>query len=59
MMHGLCIRAVVGPQEESGLEDSMIKDALWNEYFNVDHAIQWLLEEQERRQTAVECKGEV
>jgi hypothetical protein len=37
------VRAVLGPQEESGLEDSMIKDALWNEYFNVEHAIQWLL----------------
>ena len=37
------VRAVVGPQEDSGLEDSMIKDALWNEYFNVEHAVQWLL----------------
>jgi hypothetical protein len=37
------VRAIIGPQEDSGLEDSMIKDALWNEYFNVDHAVQWLL----------------
>jgi hypothetical protein len=37
------VRAVLGPQEESGLEDSVIKDALWNEYFDVEKAIQWLL----------------
>jgi len=37
------VRAVLGSQEECGLEDSMIKDALWNEYFNVENAIQGLL----------------
>jgi hypothetical protein len=37
------VRAVLGHEEESGLEDSVIKNALWNEYFNVEHAIQGLL----------------
>ena len=34
------VRATLGPEEESGVADSMIKDALWNEYFNVENAIQ-------------------
>lgn len=37
------VRAVLGPPEECGLEDSVIKDALWNEYFHVENAIQGLL----------------
>lgn len=37
------VRAVVGSEAESGLEDSTIKDALWNEFFDVDHAVSWLL----------------
>jgi hypothetical protein len=37
------VRAIIGSQTESGLEDAMIKDALWNEFFNVEHAVQSLL----------------
>jgi hypothetical protein len=37
------IRAIVGSREESELEDTEIKNALWNEYFNVEVALQGLL----------------
>lgn len=37
------VRALLGPQESSGLEDGIIKDALWNEYFDVQRSVQWLL----------------
>lgn len=37
------VRAIIGPQDESGLEDLVIKDALWNEYFDVERSVQWLL----------------
>jgi hypothetical protein len=37
------VRAIIGSQAESGLADAMIKDALWNEFFNVEHAVQSLL----------------
>jgi hypothetical protein len=37
------IRSIVGPQEQSEIEDSEIKNALWNVYFDVEHALQGLL----------------
>ena len=37
------IRAIVGSREESELDDTEIKNALWNEYFNVEVALQGLL----------------
>ena len=37
------IRAIIGSHQASGLEDNVIKDALWNEYFDVDRAVDWLM----------------
>ncbi|KAF7978351.1 hypothetical protein HWV62_997 [Athelia sp. TMB] len=50
------VRALLGPFETTGLDDKVVKDALWNEYFDVERSVQWLLEERDRRQAAVERK---
>ncbi|KZP07150.1 hypothetical protein FIBSPDRAFT_294518 [Athelia psychrophila] len=50
------VRALLGPFETSGLDDKVIKDALWNGYFDVESSVGWLLEERDRRQAALERK---
>jgi hypothetical protein len=37
------VKNVMGSEEQSGLSDSTIKDVLWNEYFNVESAVQYLV----------------
>lgn len=37
------IRAIIGSHRASGFDDNMIKNALWNEYFDVDRAVGWLM----------------
>lgn len=37
------VRALLGSAETSGLDDKVIRDALWNAYFDVELSIQWLL----------------
>ena len=37
------IRNILGDQEQSGLPDQTIKDALWEFYFDVDKSVVWLL----------------
>lgn len=66
------IRAVVGDEATSGLDDAIIRDTLWQFYFNIEQSIAWLFgssspchpallshfpEEQERRTAARERKG--
>lgn len=67
------IRAIIGDEATSGLDDAIISDTLWQFYFDVDQSIAWLLgsssppwtslpltlfsEEQERRAAARERKG--
>ncbi|TFK56182.1 hypothetical protein OE88DRAFT_717814 [Heliocybe sulcata] len=58
MAYGLeQVRHVVGSERESGLDDEMIKNALWDQYFDVERTLQLLLEEQERRRVAQERKA--
>ncbi|KAF9246908.1 hypothetical protein BU15DRAFT_38790 [Melanogaster broomeanus] len=52
------IRAVVGDEAVSGLDDAIIKDTLWQFYFDVEKSVSWLYEEQERRAAAKERKVE-
>ncbi|THH13896.1 hypothetical protein EW146_g6374 [Bondarzewia mesenterica] len=52
------IRAVIGSETESGINDSTIQSTLWDCYFNVEKSIEWLLEEQSRRNAARERKEE-
>ncbi|KIJ70437.1 hypothetical protein HYDPIDRAFT_172255 [Hydnomerulius pinastri MD-312] len=51
------IRAVMGDEAASGLDDEIIKDTLWQFYFDIEQSIGWLYEEQERRAAAKERKG--
>lgn len=37
------VRAIIGSHQASGLDDNTIKNALWNEYFDVDRAVDWLM----------------
>lgn len=66
------IRAVVGDEASSGFDDGIIRDTLWQFYFDIEQSIAWLFglsftpnlillspfpEEQERRAIARERKG--
>lgn len=58
MMDGLeRIREAIGPEQGSGISDREIKDTLYYYEFDVQQSIDWLLEEQARKQTALERKG--
>lgn len=37
------IRVILGPEGQSELSDTEIKDALWNNYFDIDVTLQWAL----------------
>ena len=37
------VRNVLGDQGHSGFSDQVIKDALWELYFDVDKSVVWLL----------------
>lgn len=39
------VREVVGSEEQSGLADNKIKDALWEFYFDIDKTIRWCMGE--------------
>ncbi|EGO01587.1 hypothetical protein SERLA73DRAFT_176964 [Serpula lacrymans var. lacrymans S7.3] len=52
------VRAVMGAEDVSGLDDETIRGALWELYFDVQKTIDWLLEEQERRIAARERKAQ-
>ena len=39
------VREVVGSEEQSGLADNKIKDALWEFYFDIDKTIRWCMRE--------------
>lgn len=66
------IRAVVGDEATSGLDDAIIRDTLWQFFFDIEQSTAWLFgssspchpppfssipEEQERRAAARERKG--
>jgi hypothetical protein len=36
------VRDVVGPEQESGVSDAAIREALWEYYFDVDQTIEWV-----------------
>lgn len=37
------VRSVLGDEDESGIDDKQIKDALWDSFFDVEGTIAWLL----------------
>ncbi|ETW84469.1 hypothetical protein HETIRDRAFT_170967 [Heterobasidion irregulare TC 32-1] len=37
------IRAVLGSEAESGLSDSVIRETLWDSYFDVEKSVEWLM----------------
>ncbi|KLO07492.1 hypothetical protein SCHPADRAFT_881671 [Schizopora paradoxa] len=51
------VREVIGEESVSGIPDSFMNDVIWNNYFDVDQSISYLLEERERRALAKERKG--
>ncbi len=68
------VRAILGPEEQSGFTDSFIRETLWDCYFDFEKTVEWLSgmsctrplaerltlpeEEQERKNAARERKGE-
>ncbi|KAL6298108.1 hypothetical protein BKA93DRAFT_92820 [Sparassis latifolia] len=57
MMDGLeQVRATLGSEEETGVNDRDIKDTLYYYHFDVRRSIDWLLEEQGRKNAAMERK---
>ncbi|KAI0047267.1 hypothetical protein FA95DRAFT_1260810 [Auriscalpium vulgare] len=52
------VRAVIGDEMQSGFTDSIIEDTLWDCYFDESKTVEWLLEEQTRRNAARERKEE-
>ena len=37
------VRAILGDETQSGLSDGVIRDALWETYFDVEQAVDWLV----------------
>ena len=37
------VRAILGGEAQSGLSDGVIRDALWETYFDVEQAVDWLV----------------
>ncbi|KZV64027.1 hypothetical protein PENSPDRAFT_190631 [Peniophora sp. CONT] len=52
------VRTVLGSEAESGLSDGIVRDMLWEAFFDVDQTIDWLVLEQEKQKQARERKGE-
>ncbi|KAG6378415.1 hypothetical protein JVT61DRAFT_12670 [Boletus reticuloceps] len=50
------IRAIIGDEATSGLDDAIIRDTLWEFYFDIEQSVPRLLEEQDRRAAARERK---
>ncbi|OAX43073.1 hypothetical protein K503DRAFT_233133 [Rhizopogon vinicolor AM-OR11-026] len=46
------IREIIGNEAVSGLDDDIIKNILWDQYFNLNTALSLLYEEQDRRTSA-------
>jgi len=51
------VRAIMGGEDDSGLSDGIIKNFLWDSYFDIEQTVQWSIDEQERRNLARERKG--
>ncbi|KAH7916814.1 HBS1 N-terminus-domain-containing protein [Hygrophoropsis aurantiaca] len=52
------VRSIMGDEATSGLDDRIIQDTLWEVYFDVQRALDWLYQEHERRAAARERRGE-
>ncbi|KIK65603.1 hypothetical protein GYMLUDRAFT_39082 [Collybiopsis luxurians FD-317 M1] len=48
------IRKIIGEEDISGLQDSEIKDTIWNCYFSFEESLEWCLDQQEKRRAAKE-----
>ncbi|KAJ8588768.1 hypothetical protein M405DRAFT_237499 [Rhizopogon salebrosus TDB-379] len=51
------IREIIGNEAVSGLDDNIIRNILWDEYFNLQSTLSLLYEEQDRRASAKNRKG--
>ncbi|KAG8749203.1 Hsp70 suppressor, GTPase facilitates ribosomal subunit dissociation [Ceratobasidium sp. 428] len=57
MVSGLVrVRSVLGDEDESGIKDKQIKDALWDSYFDVEGTISWLLDQRVKQAAAATKK---
>lgn len=43
------VQEILGPEQQSGLTERELKDALWDAYFDVDEAVGVLMEEKTKR----------
>ncbi|KDN50001.1 hypothetical protein RSAG8_01337, partial [Rhizoctonia solani AG-8 WAC10335] len=50
------VRSVLGSQDESGIDDKQIKDALWDSYFDVEGSVSWLLDQRAKQAAAAAKK---
>ncbi|KAI0952558.1 hypothetical protein AcV7_008317 [Taiwanofungus camphoratus] len=53
------VRATLGSEEHSGISDHDIQDALYYYEFDIQQSINWLLEDQERKNVAKQRKGKL
>ncbi|KAF8609529.1 hypothetical protein BDV93DRAFT_602188 [Ceratobasidium sp. AG-I] len=51
------VRSVLGDDDESGIDDKQIKDALWDSFFDVEGTITWLLDERAKQVAAAAKKA--
>ncbi|TFK73003.1 hypothetical protein BDN72DRAFT_956805 [Pluteus cervinus] len=51
------VRRVIGDTASSGLSDKLIKDVLWDNWFDVEKTTNWAFEEQDRRNLAMQRRG--
>ncbi|KIY45914.1 hypothetical protein FISHEDRAFT_48274 [Fistulina hepatica ATCC 64428] len=51
------VRQIIGDEATSGLSDNVIRDVLWDEYFDVEKTLDWCFEEQRRKKAADERKA--
>ncbi|CAE6408626.1 unnamed protein product [Rhizoctonia solani] len=50
------VRSVLGSDDESGIDDKQIKNALWDSYFDVEGTITWLLDQRAKQAAAAAKK---
>ncbi|KAL5641145.1 hypothetical protein ACGC1H_001583 [Rhizoctonia solani] len=51
------VRSVLGSDDESGIDDKQIKNALWDSYFDVEGTITWLLDQRAKQAAAAAKKA--
>ncbi|KEP54105.1 EF Tu GTP-binding domain protein [Rhizoctonia solani 123E] len=50
------VHSVLGSNDESGIDDKQIKNALWDSYFDVEGTITWLLDQRAKQAAAAAKK---